>query len=59
MKRTRRNEKGQTMVEYLLVIVLVALACFAMWQTLANQMETTGGNIAATMATEAGAGGGE
>jgi len=49
MKRSRRNEKGQTMVEYLLVIVLVALASFGIWQALVGSLETTGGNIGTTL----------
>ena len=49
--RLWREEKGQDLVEYALLLVLMSLAAIGSLGTLANAVNTTFGNAASNVAT--------
>jgi pilus assembly protein Flp/PilA len=55
LRATLKNlvkEEGQDLVEYALVVALIAFAATAGMQTLANNINTTFGNLATTLTAQ-------
>ena len=49
LRRLWKEEEGQDLVEYALLVVLIALGAIAAMQGLGNQLKTTFGNVSSNM----------